>query len=387
MNESNSSAVEPEPSRAEQHHSEGILVIPIGTALISSFIVWWLYKKYSAQCRSFLAETKNRTQITKVVGLYFLPLIIIGFFVEASNFSDVVQGTITTGSLLAMSLLVPSAVVYIAVESLFHSLDDHCQDIRQSFQAQLQQEEELRYEARQHRDFLKYLIKAFRTPIVKRQTALNGLTERDEVDLPSLLKAMAPTNQIAWLVATIYETFQTAAHSLGQDDGLQLRVVLFRFEPAHQCLKKMYAWNGTVDNCVSDEVEANFQQRFSIARSQTECLAVWVAVRGDIKVVEDAEAADQDQSHPFHFFNSNQRRRIGSLLVLPLKSTPTETPVEFVLCVDAKRKNFFRDVDKVRYESLAESLAQRVHHEAALNRLLQKMQTPKGNTDDYHADT
>ena len=306
--------------------------------------------------------------------------------IEVADFSDAARGEVRLGSLIGMCLLAPCVVAYLAGQWLLDFHEDKWDGRLEEAGQTIAKEQMLRDEARRYRDFLNLLERLFRQAVAKRVQQLKqvlqavrrkGADEPEPVRLPAVLRALAPTQQITWLVHTIYEwcTRQMEMQHPGKDH--KVRVALFQMDDNRGCLIPAYAWDGKSADCLNTPPE-KYEERFSLGSSQTACLAVWVAVRGELRIVPDTEQADRDQDHPFHYFEPKQRKTIRSMLVIPLLDDGKHTPASYVVSVDTNLKGYFDDGRAEEYEALAESLAQRLHHEFLLNQLLQEVSKSEG---------
>jgi hypothetical protein len=348
------------------------ILFPFGAFFVPLIVVFAVGAKIRSRATTVLVASKSWRITFKIVFAAIVPGL-IGFFLEAAGVSEAFESGLTTKTTACLSVVCFLTSFFLVGQFTDYVLEREWEAELEKLRSKVEKEKLLRDEARVHRDFLSLLEKVFCEAMASRLERFTKLPPFDAVDvldyLLAIRSALAPQEQVARLTLAVHELFKQRIQSDHLAENPTLRVTLFFCDPSTRNLSVRYAWDGLSENCVTTALE-NHSDKFSLDKGTTECLAAWAAVKGKIGIVPDAEAADKDENHPFHFFSIKQRTAIRSILAIPLVGLGQNLPAEFVLSIDTNIKNFFQTDRLQQYEALSKGLALRLLTESRIESAL-----------------
>jgi len=243
----------------------------------------------------------------------------------------------------------------------------------EELKAQAEKSQHLWLTTKDYRDFLLHLSHLFLGVVSLKADRVRDHLEAFEPgaaigptdQLDAIRSALKPGDQIFRLVTAVYDYF-TRSMSAEQ----KMRIAYYHLSDDH--LEPIHCWDGLSSKCIATP-RTEHRDRFRIDGGNNECLAVWVAQTGKIRVVSNAAEGDQDSEVPFRFFDDNQRSKIKSIVAFPLRRGDEGLPCEHVITIDTDKEGFFQSGEGAitQFKKIAENLAHRLLLEADVQKLLE----------------
>jgi hypothetical protein len=224
--------------------------------------------------------------------------------------------------------------------------------------------EDERDDARQERKFYHLVSEIVMAVVSKKREYL-----RSAIDPEAIFNDL-PQKQTAALIAAAWEVINGIVQDESAGDVFRVRVAYFRAQKDGLSLE--LSWNGRNADCVS--LSPNTMTACFSWSGNTGSLAKSASQTGTMWLVADADEADRNPGHPFHFFGPDERSELKSIVAMPIKFEGANAPYD-VLVVDTNRPGFFDAGDErlvLKLKHVARNLAHRLHVERGLQDLARR---------------